>query len=119
MKIKFLFLGGLNCIFSNIILQILLLLDFIPIILSTIIFIFFNTILGFFLYSKLLFNKKNVFKRSYIIKYLILLFFSWIILNLAIFVGIKLDISPKISSILIIPMIAANSYLIQKSWVFN
>ncbi len=119
MKIKFLVIGGLNCIFSNLILQILLWLDFIPVIFSTIIFIFLYTILGFILYSKVLFNKKNFFKRSYIIKYLILLFFSWIILNLAIFVGINLDISPKISSILIIPIIAMNSYFIQKSWVFN
>lgn len=119
MKIKFLVLGGLNCIFSNLILQILLWLDFIPVILSTIFFIFFYSVLGFFLYSKILFNKKKIFKRSYIIKYLILLFFSWIILNLAIFIGIKIDISPKISSILIIPMIAMNSYLIQKSWIFN
>ena len=36
-----------------------------------------------------------------------------------IILGIKLDISPKLSSILMIPLIAVNSYLVQKSWVFK
>ena len=119
MKVKFLILASLNLLISNLILQILLLMKLLPVIFSTLIFILFNTVLGFILFGKYLFNKKDIFKKTYIIKYLLLLLFSWLTLSFGIFLGSRFYISANLTSIFLIPPIALNSYLIQKNWVFK
>lgn len=119
MKVKFLLLASLNLLISNLILQILLLIKLIPVIFSTLIFILINTVLGFILFGRYLFNKKDIFKKSYMTKYLLLLIFSWLTLSFGIFLGSKLNFSANLTSIFLIPPIGFNSYLIQKYWVFK
>lgn len=118
-KIRFLLIGTFNLIISNIIFQILLYKDIFPVIFSSLIYVAFYAIFGFILYGKLLFKKKIIFKLSLITKYLILLIFSWFILNLAIYIGLKVNISANIVSLIVIPLVAINSYLVQKVWVFK
>lgn len=118
-KIKFLFLGSLNFLISNSVFQILLFVDLLPVIISTLIFVIFYAVFGFVLYGKFLFNKKQIFKSSFLLRYSILLIISWLILNSTIYFGLKINFSASISSLIIMPFLTLNSYLVQKFWVFK
>ena len=118
-KIKFLFLGSLNFLISNSVFQILLFVDLLPVIISSLIFVIFYAVFGFVLYGKFLFNKKQIFKSYFLLRYFILLIISWLILNSTIYFGLKINFSASISSLIIMPFITLNSYLVQKFWVFK
>ena len=119
MRIRFLLLGSLNLIISNLLFQILLLINLFPVIISSLIYLIFSAVFSFVLYGKFLFRKKIIFKSTLIIRYLILLTFSWLVLNLTIQIGLRFGISSNISSLLVIPFLAINSYNMQKFWVFK
>lgn len=119
LEIKFIFFGILNVILSNLFLQILLFLNFIPIDISTFIYIIFNALFGYLIYGKFVFRVVQIIKIKYMIKYSLSLLISWIILNTAIYQFLKINISPNISSIIMIPFLTSYSFLIQKFWIFK
>ena len=103
MKRQFIFFGFLNVFLSNLFLQILLFLNLMPIRLSTLLSISFNTILGYFIYSNLVWKLSKIFKFKYFLKYTFSLFISWSILNLGIYLGLNLNLNPNLSSLIMIP----------------
>ncbi len=118
-KRKFIFFGIVNVVFSNLLLQLLLLINFVPISISTLIFILFNASLGYVMYGKFVFNISKIINRKYIIKYFFTLISSWFFLNIVISYASSLKISPNLSSIIMIPFLATYSFLMQKYWIFK
>ena len=111
----FLFYGIFNTLLTNLLLQILLLVN--PIALSTLISQFFNLNLGFYLYSKKVFGVK-AFKKSYYIKYLLISFFLWNINWIFITVLNSFNISKNLAALIVIPFLALISFMYQKYLVF-
>ena len=111
----FLFYGIFNTLLTNLLLQILLLVN--PIALSTLISQFFNLNLGFYLYGKKVFGVK-AFKKSYYIKYLIISFFLWNINWIFITVLNSFNISKNLAALIVIPFLALISFMYQKYLVF-
>lgn len=119
MRKNFIFVGLINTIISNLFLQILLFLDFLPIAISTLLFIIINTILGYVLFSKLIFRVKKIINFSYLIRYLLALLLSWLILNSGIKFFHSFNLEANTASIIMIPFLGLYSYLIQKYFVFK
>ena len=119
MKRKFIFFGFVNVLISNLFLQLLLLINFIPISISTLLFILFNAILGYFLYGKFVFKISNIINKTYIYKYSFTLLLSWLLLNSIIYFASIFKISPNLSSVIMIPFLAIYSFLMQKYWIFK
>ena len=111
----FLFYGIFNTLLTNLLLQILLLVN--PIALSTLISQFFNLNLGFYLYGKKVFGVK-AFKKSYYIKYLLISFFLWNINWIFITVLNSFNISKNLAALIVIPFLALISFMYQKYLVF-
>ena len=117
-KRRFIFAGSLNILLTNLLLQFLLLIDFFSIHFSTLISILFNASVGLILYGNMVFRIKNVAKIYYIIKYSILLIFSWTLMNISILTGLKLGLSSNLSALILIIPLAIISFLVQKFWIF-
>ena len=119
MKRKFIFFGFINVLISNLFLQLLLLINFIPISISTLLFILFNAILGYVLYGKFVFKISNIINKNYIYKYSFTLLLSWLLLNIIISYASIFKINPNLSSVIMIPFLAIYSFLMQKYWIFK
>ena len=115
-KKNFFLWGILNLVFTNILLQILLLFGQIKI--STLIAQIFNIIFGYSVYSKKVFNiNKYSFRKFFF--YLLLAFFSWNFNWFFILRLYDLGFNKNFAAIIIAPILAFNSYLIQKYFIFN
>ena len=115
-KKDFIFLGILNLILTNTLLQILLLLSEIKI--STLISQLFNIMFGYLLYSKKVFNESKYSFRKFL-NYLLLAFLSWNFNWFFIMKLYDLGLSKNLAAIIIAPILASNSYLIQKYFIFK
>ena len=74
---------------------------------------------GYIIYSKFIFQI-NIIKNSiFILKYATLMTSLWIFNTLGIKLGILFGFSENLSALLIIPVLAIISYMIQKLWVFK
>ena len=118
-KRKFLVAGILNVLITNLFLQIFLLTNLLNIFLSTLLSQVINMILGYSFYSKFIFKVKHI--RNYIIfkKYSLLMFSLWLINTLGIKSGNLINIPKNISALIMLPLLASISYLVQKFWVFK
>ena len=113
---KFLFLGFLNFLITNIVLQIMLIFYAIP--LATFVSQVVNLIIGYVLYGKFVFGVKRS-NYSFFVKYLFLAFLSWQINSLSIIILFnKFFISKKISALIMIPVVTIFSFSVQKYYVF-
>ena len=116
-KFRFLFYGFINTVLSNIILQILLVISSVS--LATFLSQFSNLLVGFYLYGMKVFNIKK-FSSHKLYIYCLLAFISWQLnFILIIFLNEKINISKNLSAILVLPILATWSYLIQKIFIFN
>ena len=116
-KIRFLIYGVINTLITNIFLQIIILL--LPLWISTFLSQIFNVILGFFIYSNLVFKLKKKPLENFV-KYFLFSIFIW---NLNAFLILKmnyhLNINIRISAILTIPLLAILSFYFQKKIIFK
>ncbi len=113
---KFLLLGFLNFLVTNIVLQIMLIFYAIP--LATFVSQVVNLIIGYVLYGKFVFGVKRS-NYSFFVKYLFLAFLSWQINSLSIIILFnKFFISKKISALIMIPVVTIFSFSVQKYYVF-
>ena len=116
-KFRFLIYGTINTLTTNIILQFFLLISSVPI--ATFISQVSNLLIGFFLYGKRVFKIK-VLSKNKLLSYIILAIFSWQInAFLILFLSSKIELSNNLSAILILPILAVWSYLMQKIFIFN
>ncbi len=115
-KRLFLVAGAFNFIITNVILQILLLI--IPTLLATVTSQLVNLLIGFYVYGKKVFKARTL-DRFVFKKYLLLSLILWL-LNFGFIQGFfYFGVNKNITAILIIPFLAAVSYLTQKSFVFS
>ena len=113
---KFLLLGFLNFLITNIVLQIMLIFYAIP--LATFVSQVVNLIIGYVLYGKFVFGVKRS-NYSFFVKYLFLAFLSWQLNSLSIIILFnKFFISKKISALIMIPVVTILSFSVQKYYVF-
>ena len=115
-KRKFLFYGAVNFLICNSLLQSLLWFGF-AVGLSTLLSQSVNIILGFYFYGKKVFGVNSLTSRS------ALMYLTWAVLMwLANWSGIDafsgLGLSRNISALLMIPILAASSYIVQKLVIF-
>ena len=116
-KIRFIILGLINILITNIFLQIIILL--LPLWISTFLSQMFNMILGFFIYANLVFKlgEKNL---KVFIKYFLFSIFIWNFNAFLISIlNFHLNIDIRISAILTIPLLAILSFYIQKKVIFK
>lgn len=113
---NFLILGFLNFLITNFILQLSLI--FWPVWISTLISQINNYFLGFFLYGKFVFKRKNLNKRI-AFKYLIVSILAWIINTFLInLISSLTSYAESLSALIVIPIIVIYSFLAQKFFVF-
>lgn len=117
-KIKFLFFGILNFLITQIILGLGLLL--IPIYLATFISQITNFIIGYYLYSRFVFDFKKKYLSKNFILYLSYAILIWLINWLTIyFINSNFNINKNLIAILLIPFLVVFSYLVQKNIIFK
>ena len=117
-KRLFIMAGSLNVLVTNLFLQLFIILEFFPIIISTLISQIINMVLGYFLYSRKVFSIKKVYKLKFLIKYIFLMIILWQINNTGILFLTKLGITKSIAAIILIPLLATISFILQKTWIF-
>ena len=115
-KRRFLFYGAVNFLICNSLLQSLLWVG-VAVGLSTLLSQSINIILGFYFYGKKVFGVNNLSSRS------ALMYLGWAVLMwLANWSGIDafsaLDLSRNVSALLMIPILACSSYIVQKIVIF-
>lgn len=113
---NFLILGFLNFLITNFVLQFSLI--FWPVWISTLTSQISNYFLGFFLYGKFVFKRKNLNKRI-AFKYLIISILAWIINTFLInLISSLTSYAESLSALIVIPIIVIYSFLAQKYFVF-
>ncbi len=118
-KRKFLIAGIINVLITNLFLQLFLLSNAFNISLATFLSQLINMTFGYIIYSKFIFQI-NIIKNSiFIVKYATLMTSLWILNTFGIKLGILFSFSENLSALIIIPVLAMISYLIQKLWVFK
>ena len=115
-KKRFLILGLINFLITNITLQFLLLI--LPIYVSTIASQIINLFLGFYLYGNKVFQVKKKTLRIFI-KYLFLAFVLWVLNFSSIKILFNLGINKNIAAFLVIPFLVILSYFCQSRYVFK
>lgn len=119
LKRRFGTVGLINVLFTNIILQILILNNYTSTSQATLISQIFNTIFGYCAYSKIVFSSDSIMKKRQIYRYLILMIFVWFLNWIGINLLNTLINSKNFAAILMIPFLALFSFLIQKNFVFK
>ncbi|MBW3057531.1 hypothetical protein CU311_08950 [Prochlorococcus marinus str. MU1402] len=117
LKIRFIIYGLINTLVSNIFLQIIILLF--PLWISTFLSQMFNVILGFFIYSNLVFKLRRKPLEKFV-KYFLFSIFTWNLNAFLIFnMNYHLNINVRISAILAIPILTILSFYFQKKIIFK
>ena len=117
-KSKFLFFGILNFLITQIILGLTLLL--LPVYLATFISQTTNVVIGYFIYSRFVFNFKNNYSSRNFILYSSYAIFIWLINWFTIYsINFYFDINKNLIAFLILPILVVFSYLVQKNLIFK
>ena len=116
-KFRFLIYGTFNTLVTNIILQLFLIISSVPF--ATFISQSANLLIGFYLYGKKVFKARFLSKNKLLL-YFFLAIISWQINTfLILFLSSKIKLSNNLSAILILPILAIWSYLMQKIFIFK
>ena len=116
-KFRFLIYGTFNTLVTNIILQFFLIISSVPF--ATFISQSANFLIGFYLYGKKVFKARFLSKNKLLL-YFFLAIISWQINTfLILFLSSKIKLSSNLSAILILPILAIWSYLMQKIFIFK
>ena len=118
-KRKFIIAGFLNILLTNLFLQFFLFIDLFSISISTFLSQLINMSIGYTIYSKFIFKVKNSNNSKFIKKYFLIMFILWLFNCYGIKAGVFIGISSNVSAFILIPLLAAISYLCQKLWVFK
>ncbi len=114
---RFLVLGSLNFLITNVLLQIMLL--FFDVWLSTALSQIFNSFFGFLIYSRFVFNNKN-FQIIRIQRFLILSIISYSLNSFLItYLSFIYNYSKNLAAFIILPFLTIFSYMTQKLFIFK
>ena len=115
----FLFSGIINMLITNFFLQLFLSKNYISTSTATLAAQMINMILGYFIYSKLVFKNRNIFIKTFFFKYLLLMTTLWLTnfycIELLKFAGF----ARNISALTLIPLLAFFSFIVQKYYIFK
>ena len=118
-KSLFLFFGIINMIITNLFLQLFLSKSYISTSRATLFAQIINMLLGYFIYSKLVFKSHNIFIKKFFIKYLLLMTTIWLTnfycIELLKFAGFERNIS----ALTLVPLLAFLSFIVQKYYIFK
>ena len=118
-KRLFLFCGLINIVITNLFLQFLLSKSFISTSISTFLSQVINTILGYSIYSKVVFKNKNLFSRKIIIRYLFLMIGLWLTNFYCIKILEIIGFIRNVSALILIPFLAIISFIMQRFFIFK
>ena len=118
-KRLFLLSGIINIIITNLFLQLFLSTSYISTFLATLFSQLINMLLGYFIYSKLVFKKKDIFIKKFIIKYLLLMTIIWLSNSYYIHLLEFAGFDRNMAALFLIPLLAFISFLVQKFLIFN
>ncbi len=117
-KSNFLFFGILNFLITQIILGLTLL--FFPIYFATFISQTTNVGIGYFIYSRFVFDFKKKYSSENFILYSSYAIFIWLVNWFTIyFINFYFNINKNLIAILILPILVVFSYLVQKHIIFK
>ena len=118
-KRKFLLIGFINVLLTNLLLQILLSLGLFLTYQATLISQIFNAILGYCTYGKIVFFSKSLLNTRQIFLYIMLMFFLWSINYFGINQITSLIRSKNVAALLMVLPLAVISYSYQKICIFK
>lgn len=111
--------GIANLIITNLVLQALLLVPAIPAAICTLASQAVNGSLGYAIYRGWVFEARSTAHLHSLPRYLALLGALWLANYALISAGSLLEIPRNLMALLVVPLLALGSYLIQKNWVFG
>ncbi len=119
-KRRFGLAGLANVLLTNVVLQLLLSSNLVSIVVCTFISQAVNTLLGYAIYGKLVFRKSGISRnKTFLVKYFLLMLSLWWCNTFGISIGSSLGYPTNLVALLLIPILAIFSYIIQKYWVFE
>jgi putative flippase GtrA len=111
--------GLINVAITNIVLQALLASTTVSIVAATLTSQAVNTLLGYLIYGKVVFQAKGLRNHRPALKYLGLMTLIWLLNSAMIEAGTNLGVPRNITAAGMIPVLAVVSYTGQKNWVFK
>ena len=105
-KRLFLLYGLINIIITNLFLQLFLSTSYITTSVATLISQAINMVLGFFIYGRLVFKKRDLFLKKFFIKYLLLMIILWFTNSYSIFLLKFAGFERNIADLFLIPLLA-------------
>lgn len=118
-KSLFFFLGIVNMTITNSFLQLFLSLNFISTSIATLGSQLINMFLGYILYSKIVFKRKSLFIKTFIVKYSLLMLFIWLANFCSITILEFFGFQRNLGAFILIPLLAFISFIMQKYFVFR
>ena len=118
-KRLFLFCGLINTFITNIFLQLLLSYSYIPKSIATIASQAINMLIGYIIYSKLVFKNANLLVKKFIGRYFLLMIILWLINFYCIKIFELIGFVRNISALILIPLLATISFILQRYFVFQ
>ena len=118
-KRLFLTAGLINVLITNLFLQLFLKIEIFSTSFSTFLSQMINMIVGYILYSKGIFKIKKIIVPNLLIKYTALMLTLWFFNYKGIIYLTTFSISKNIAALLLVPLLASFSFLIQRFWVFK
>jgi putative flippase GtrA len=115
-KRRFLLLGGMNALITNLALQLMLLVA--PIVIATFFSQVINMILGYLLYGKLVFNVSERSVRT-LLAFACVSLFVWCLNWFGILALVSLGFTKNLGALILVPLLPIASYLLQKYLVFS
>ena len=115
----FLTAGFVNVLITNLFLQLFLTIEIFSTSFSTFLSQIINTIIGYILYSKGIFKLKRIIVPHLLFKFTALMISLWFLNFMGIIYLTTLSIQKNIAALLLIPLLASLSFLIQRFWVFK
>ena len=115
-KRRFLVLGGINSLVTNVALQAMLLV--IPIVFATFLSQIINMALGYLLYGKLVFKVSRLRSRS-LMSFACVSLFVWCLNWFGIVAFVFAGLTKNVAALVLVPLLPIASYFLQKHFVFS
>ena len=118
-KRLFLSCGLINIIVTNLFLQLFLSTSYISTSVATLFSQVINMLLGYFIYGRFVFKKRELFLKKFFIKYLLLMIIIWFTNSYCIFLLEFAGFERSIAALFLITPLAFISFIVQRFLIFK
>ena len=118
-KRLFLLCGLINIIVTNLFLQLFLSTSYISTSVATLFSQVINMLLGYYIYGRFVFKKREVFLKKFFIKYLLLMIIIWFTNSYCIFLLEFAGFERNTAALILIPPLAFISFIFQRFLIFK